>query len=165
MEANLTKKTKVAIPRTAGVTIQETVLLSSPHRHTVYRQPSQRLEAYCSDSASVTWTCTWREEPAHNRTRFGSTAPKTSAGGDHDALRQVVEDGGSEGENLPADHRVRQSQADEEGLEGRQRGPGRHAEAPRGDAEGAGGPLGDGVGDGLVQVHRAGVSANQGQQV
>lgn len=84
---------------------------------------------------------------------------------DHDALGQVVEDGGSEGEHLPTDHRVRQRQADEKRLERRQPHVGRHAEARGGDAERSGGPLGDGVGDGFLQVREAGVTADQFEQV
>lgn len=45
------------LPRAVGVTIHEKVLLSSPHRHTLYWQPSQFLKVYWSESVSVTFTC------------------------------------------------------------------------------------------------------------
>lgn len=77
----------------------------------------------------------------------------------HDAFTEIVEDSGFERERLPADDRVGQGETDEKWLEGVQPDAGRHAEAHRRDAEGPGGPLGDGVRDRLLHAHGAAVSA------
>ena len=84
------------------------------------------------------------------------------AGGDahHDAAGEVVEDGGSEREHLPSDHRVGQRQADEEWLEGHQRRVRGQAEAQGGDAEGLGPPAGDGVRERLYHGHWPAVSGD-----
>lgn len=53
---------RLVVPRAVGVTTHEKVLLSSPHTHTLYWQPSQFLAVNWSESASVTVTCgqKWR---------------------------------------------------------------------------------------------------------
>lgn len=77
----------------------------------------------------------------------------------HNAFSEVAEDGGFEREHLPADDGVGQGETDKKWLEGSQSGTGRHAEAHGRDAESSCNPLGDGVRNSLLHVHRTAVSA------
>lgn len=75
-----------------------------------------------------------------------------------DARGQIIKDGSLECEDLSSDDRVGQGETDKEGLENREASVGGHTEAHRGHTESSSCPLSDGVGDGLLHLHRAVVS-------